>query len=382
MRKLLAAAIVLLVAQAGWSKRATPIDEPTVITAPGAYVLVADITAPSDAPAIEIRADDVDLDLGGRTIFADDEAIVIEPERTRIAIHDGSIVGPGNHEGFTIGVSQRSTSGLPIVVIRNVDFVDLLRAGVIVSGAGYVEVSDSTMLRVATSVSTSSRAARIADNEILFTHRPAIQVCDLEAGNITGNVITTGFAPPAEKRRQDEKGPNRLACEESYAMVKIFRSSNLLISRNSVTGGYASSGGISADRWSRNLRISHNELYFNFETGIAVSSNNRIINNTLRRCGDDDAPMAIWVDSYNVIRGNTVIGSIGAIGEAGIYVYGERNLIDSNRVTDFYHYRGAGLRFHPWSFRNLYRNNMLLGNIQAVDDQGSANVDGGGNVME
>ena len=100
---------------------AIEISNPTVITAPGSYVLINNITAVNSG--LQINASDVTLNLNGFTIsyggFRTADGIVIDHAARNVEIRNGTVRGFSRHGIFALGIA--GASDLRVINIRSVE---------------------------------------------------------------------------------------------------------------------------------------------------------------------------------------------------------------------------------------------------------------------
>jgi hypothetical protein len=381
----IATLVSLLVSTAGLLQAATPIDRSTVIDRSGAFVLVSDITAPPNAPAIEIRADDVTLDLAGHEITG---GVFIEADRTNVEIRNG-VIRFG-------AVGQKSTAGRSEIRIDGLEIVGNQPMGIVVHNAGNVEITNTEYSGNRLAVSLSARKVRLVDN-VFHGGRPTVEICGLESGEITGNLMEYSLKVPAEGDPAIERLPVRgdssvadefrigPACDFEIAWVVRIDGTGAVVDRNVVGGGDPATG----LQVGSGSVVSRNLVIDNRGCGISIDSNTTVTQNTVWRNNSDveGCVGAIFVlGDDNLIEGNLVVDGNEQASTSGIWVWGARNVIDHNIIEDFVWPSatnlGAGIRFTSSSSENRYLNNILRRNDVAIDDQGAGNVDGGGNVVE
>lgn len=359
-------AIGLAAAPALAERGAIPLWEPTVITQPGSYLVTRDISAAS-GPILDIQVGGVAVDLNGHTLSQSGTteptigiSVVagIEPEPFRIA--NGTLVG--GMYGIRALNAENKQIRLANLTIKNAS-----EAGVMVNNVGDFEARGIIIIEgnvgfdlVAGIDPEPFRHSASISGSHISVDEDGIR-CNGTICNLGGNVIRaagTAIALLGGAHGSSVESNIINACPTCFnpqpepPAVALTGSSNVLIAHNTIYGPMAASGqnhGLSVDDQSFGL--------------LAVG-------NTIRGFGDDGIHV---LSGDATLRGNVVSGN----GGHGIYLGGLNNLAEGNHVGGN---GGNGLWFE--SMGQVYRDNVLLNNVDPTGGPGLADaVDGGGNVQ-
>lgn len=161
---------LLLATPALSSDGAAPLWQPTTITQPGKYRVTRDITSVTN-PAIEIQADDVQIDLNGFTIRGGIRGF------GTVTIENGTVIG-------SVGItSDLGTAAIRKLVVKN--------GGIWVVDNTERAVVENNVIHDATNGIEIEAVAAIIRNNII--HRPTqagIHIEECLACDIVGNVVT------------------------------------------------------------------------------------------------------------------------------------------------------------------------------------------------
>jgi hypothetical protein len=352
-----------------------PLFEPTTISQSGSYVLTRDITIEM-GPALIIDAPQVTIDLNGKSIEtpSSEDASLIEVSATvqRLTIRNGHLTG-----GYW-AISGGSTQ-LRLIA----DHLSVSEAnGAIQVTARSVEIGVSTLATYQQALNLNASTIQVIGNTI---RHESIHANDWSCG-----IALNGFDTAVLR-------DNTVECwaynGQAVSLVGNQPGSSVLIDHNTITGS-GTGQGISMVS---GALISNNSLT-GFRTGaINLSYGNTVINNRLSDAGGLGSGISVN-GSDNVVRGNLVKNYY-----TGISVAGARNRIEDNTVVDSWEYgitvsgdfhvvRGnqvqsthfgfsRGLELRSDSQSIMYRDNYLLGNSASnLRDEGTGNIDAGGNI--
>lgn len=348
-----------------------PIFQPTVITAPGHYVVTRNITVAA-GNAILVRVDNVEIDLNGHRILdptgfgATAILIEIQSDVSDVVIRNGFLAGGRNAIRY---VAAAGTSAR--LRIEDVDFRNTSEEAIFIDGAENVEVLGCRLSDIAEFSGGSSIQAidvrgnlawssgRFIGNKIQRARHDALSLTNLYSAEVRENVITQ----------------YSMVCSSCGSGIRLVRGTGHIVEGNTV--GQSNGPGISVG--SHGTRVAHNVVTNNEEGGINIGSDgNHVVDNVVAHNGDNlDGPWGIFVNgSDNTIRGNEVRGNLGH----GIHVFGgARNLIDNNISEGHAGFAWCGIQFDNGP-THAYRSNMLRGNA-AGGVCGVANTNAGGNIL-
>jgi parallel beta-helix repeat protein len=306
-----------------------------VINSPGSYFLTQNFSS-SASPAISIQANNVFLDLNGRTVTKTGTgANIIADGYTNITIKNGVLAGGNN--GVSLSVASPDYSHLTL---------------------SHLTIQDTTAYALyLQSVYADILSCRFSNTN---TGGGALGAVLLQgSGRIIGNIITATFtngfylSSSIGLEFKDNVINDFNKSNSTSAGVYLFASNtkgaNIVKDNTIVVGNSGSSG----------IRINDGSM------------NNIITGNTVRSCTH-----GIYVES----NGNLISHNNLATGVYGLYLTAtaDRNLLDNNVIGGF----SFGISFISGSTENAYRNNMLRGNVGGgVSDPGAANTDAGGNIL-
>ncbi len=321
----------------------TPISGPTTITSPGHYIVTRDFSYPSGAGVL-IRADNVTLDLNGRTITGPacsgggEAAVLIDTFQAThgIVIRNGRLMSgcygitafSDNRVSVRIERVEVGGSGLEGISIKALDFVEVLNC----------HVHDVAGLY---GIVLIGRTGRVSDNRVEHIGSTGIFLSGLGAGQVRRNVVTDYGSAGA-----------------GLAGIYLIGSGGNLVEDNTVT---ALPGGTDDD----GIRVqfpSHNNLIRNnvvkgCRYGILINANgNRI--------------------ERNVVSNNTLHGIQVGLGAMGFLNHIEENQTQGNTGA-----ASCGINFENGN-GHVFRNNNLRNNTLAGACGGTlgTNTDGGGNI--
>lgn len=162
------------VASVGVGSSARGIRHPTIITRPGSYVVERSLGGVGAGTVIEIRANDVSLDLGGFTLFGPGDRTgtgVAVVGAANVRVHNGHL------QGFGVGVRAEGGTNLVVEGLQ-IDGRDL--------GGTPPSVEVGVLL-------VDTRGARVVDNVVTDTFLGVFVRGEGSAGNrIADNVLTGG----------------------------------------------------------------------------------------------------------------------------------------------------------------------------------------------
>ena len=190
---LAALAALLAAGSAAAAEGRRPIHAPTAITEPGSYVLTRSIGDMSTPSTIVVRADHVDIDLNGFTVYALEPAISAA-QVTDLVIHDGMLVTSEDAIALT-AVDQ--------FAIRNVTVTSLEDCAVSVTGARGTIV-DTTIRGAFNALCTDATSATIRGNRIAGNLLLTCRGC-----TIAGNQVENG--------RMEVRGAGSLVLENTVS---------------------------------------------------------------------------------------------------------------------------------------------------------------------
>jgi len=282
-------------------------ESPTVISAPGQYVLTRNLLPdPGGGSVITISGPHVDLDLNGFHIdngASTSPVIDVQSAFAEVRIHDGTVTGGAQ--------SIAASSGKRLVVEdMNLHF----------SGANAIVASsvDEVVIR-------NNRISDIASEAIYVTSATS------SSGIIEGNQLRRASVAI---RLGDVSGLtirlNQIEDTPSDG-IQVYAAGGLLIERNSV--GTAQGFGIFLHS-THGSTLRNNVLHGNLEAGIYLYSN----------CTD------------NLILENVVSETID---NHGILILGSRNQVEGNLANSNAY---CGFHFESTSVGNIYRRNIARGN--------------------
>ena len=359
MKRLVLACLVvtgLHVAMCRADEARIPVYQPTIITQPGHYILTRDIAGGS-GNVITIQANDVTLDLNGRTIRDANPValIMIADGFSRITIRNGRLSGGDTGIGYgSVAAGLRLTvekvefsGSSSAIAIAGATVVSILSCRIAGAGPGA-----AVLVR---GLGDSSYTGQFLDNVIEESGASALVMYGLRAGLIRGNVIThfgkaTSFAWGIEigsSVTSDQGGNviehNTIRGSDDDIGIVIDGTPSNLVDQNSVSGLGAS--------------------------GILISSNgNRVVGNVTS--GDQCGICSSGTVSRNILERNHAENNAFD----GIRVEGDFNLFDAN-VSE-----GNGqFGIDTSGTGSAYRNNMLRNNT--VGAVAGAMTDAGGNIL-
>ena len=302
---------------------------PTVITQPGCYVVMKDISL-TTGPIITIKAHNVTLDLAGHTLtlpLAHDanEVIRIESGFTNIYVKNGSIIG-GSVGIKTTSIGSNSSNKIRIS-IKNITVENFAYKGITIGPIDQFYLIDSRIISDMNSgVGIGTNVGRCTGMILRNTFRCADSFV-FEATNMDGALI---------------KG-NQIFAESDGFGISVIGNANIIEGNGiSKVHGYP----ISVD--GNNNSIINNTVGNSFVNGIRIQKDNNLI-------------------SGNVVGHTT----------SGVSIEGLNNLIEGNILGPNNEY---GIDFISGS-NNVYRNNMLRGNVSGPVHNATGNTDAGGNIV-
>jgi parallel beta-helix repeat protein len=370
---LLAVAVVVLVATAsaalGGERPHSIASGPVTITESGSYNVTWDISVITP-PAIIIMAPDVTLDLNGHSVgtpgFDNGDVILVGTSAHRLQIKDGRLVG-----------GTQCISGATPDLNLSMDHVTCTggKFGVHISSASAVSITRSEFSPARNAlIIEGAYSLRFDGNTIRQAlPYPAGITCGASFGGVTNGSITD----------------NTFDCTAYDGTILYLSGTGVTrVVHNSLTG-HDTRGCLQLDgrfivrensiegcRYPIQSTGSGNRLVDNVVSGSAVArgievtgSDNTVAGNVISDCGYG----IIDTGARNRISGNSVLRSE----ETGVWILGAESLISGNRIQS----NRTGLLLGESSSNNTYKNNDLRGTIRTpVQDSGTDNVDGGGNV--
>ena len=316
----------------------TPIYQPTTITQSGHYIITRNISVTS-GDAITIQANEVTLDLNGKTIASSSTSgylIAIANGYSNITIRNGFLAG-GSEGVHYSNSSTRTRLYLENLAIRNsasygmeifgAEHVDVISCRIYSSGSSGIYLHGGSALFSGSVINSSVNGAGAS----------GIELNGLTSGEVRGNTVlnfgTAGYS-------------------HGISLNTVFgqNAKGNLVDGNTVSGGGSDDAGIT----------------------IAVgSAYNLIINNTITSNG-----IGISVNSNGNSASRNLIANHSS---HGIEIYGNYNLIEQNQIVgNGTGGSGFGIAFGS-AGSNAYRNNMLRNNISGPVFGG--NTDAGGNII-
>lgn len=328
-----------------------PIFEPTVISAPGHYVVTRDITEIAGS-VLEIGASRVTVDLNGHTLRGGNgtgDIISILPGSFNVIVRNGTL-----YSGDRGVVAGENTS----VRLEHLDIKNT-QGGVFLPQVWSAEILscrvDSTWgIQPAVFVFAGIQGAifRIVDSHI--------------TNNAGGGLRVDGVTTTAEIK------DNIIAYNQGTGL-EVFEADGVRVVGNTFTGNKVV---IAADG-TLFLQNTTSFLVEDFAV-LFISDANLILDNNVDDifvAGINGASVGIQLDGgLNTVRGNHVTRVNGH----GIRVSGGGNLIEDNFIqAGFLTPSDCALYFEVTAINNVYRNNRLMGPMSVC---GPANINGGGNL--
>lgn len=307
-----------------------------VINSPGSYFLTQNFSSSAE-PAISIQANNVLLELNGRTVTKTGTgANIIADGFKNITIKNGILAG--GDVGISLVVASPDYSH---VVLSNLTIQDTTASALYLQSV-YAEILSCRFFNTNTNGAANGAillqgGGRVTGNFIKGTWTNGVYLSSSQGLEFEDNVVT-------------DFNKSNAAYSGVYLFASNTKGANI-VKDNTFSDGNSGPSGI---------RISGDSL------------NNIVTGNTIRNC-----TYALYVES----DGNLISGNNLSTGAHGIYMTStaDRNLIDNNVVSGFSNF---GIKFISGSAQNAYRNNMLRGNPGGgVDDPGAANTDAGGNIL-
>lgn len=306
-----------------------PIDQPTVITASGSYVVTADFTAATGSAIRVIGTVTVTIDFAGHTVEATSAPVIMLRDGTEsvcpaVSLHDGRIVGPGG--GYGSGVYSWTAFWIPCYVSVDLTNMTVEHANLWVED-GRITATSSHFL----------------DSDIEADSNRGGGSLRLENSDVTGANVILGGSGGTIRR-------NTLHTASIIAHGRDGLRARGDIEDNTVSGGSILLGGGINQEGENSLLVKGNTV----TAGILVDNayESSIVGNLVTRCGSQGS---------------------------GIKVTGftRLSLFDGNVVTGVCPY---GISFESPSGGNVYSNNILTGATAVpVIDWERSNTDGGGN---
>ena len=330
----------LLAVTAVWADEGRiPVFGVTGISQPGYYIVTRDISVAS-GDVVDISASDVTLDLNGRTLSATGLGALVGVGSgvTDLTIKNGRLLG-GQY-----GIWQLYTTRSRLR-IENVEIRDPVTAGILIAASEEIEVRNCRITGGASKIAAS--AIRVDGNGGPFRGRFIDNT--IEAVGSLNGVVLTGMLG-------GEFRGNRIAVTTTSGGTGVIltgapstpQGGNLVKGNSFILSGFT---GLSITTESSINQILENVFGGNGTVGLLVSSNqNRIAD--------------------NVISGNN---------NNGVMINGSRNVVEGNLINENGNF---GIEFGVSSNLNVYRNNVVRGNIvgNVADDSGT-NTNAGGNVF-
>jgi hypothetical protein len=290
-----------------------PIFQPTTITAPGHYIVTRDFTA--GGVAVTIDADNVVLDLGGKTLSALGTVVSVSDGATDITIRNGRLSGGSYGVQYLAGASRTR------IRIESVEIIGPANRGIWINGAEHAEVESCRVVNAAgTGIWVDGDgqlfSGRFAGNTILQPGEHGLHLEDASGTEVRNNVILGHGAAMVVAGGIDLRG---------------------------LSGGF-SGGGV-------------------------------VEGNLVRDGGADDIGIRINAYAYRVV-GNVVsnMGAGGADGD-GIWAEGDLHVIEENLISNN---SGNGVDFGLGNTTSLLRNNYLkfnsLGATLGIYIDGGGNI--------
>jgi len=367
----------LIVLAAGLPARAglvpIGIDAPLTITQSGSYIVTQNITAAAP-PVIVVTAPNVSIDLNGKTVSTSGgdtgHVIVLQTGARQLRITNGTLAG-----GSTC--LQSSIPGIRLSM-------DHVRCDGAVSGvhlnASNARITHSVFLTAREAVRIGGRfPVWFEDNTVYTTdyYSAGVSLSGMTSGSIVRNTIGCS-SYEGSLLTLDALGPvrvdrNTLSGDNAAAGLTI--SGGLFSVTNNIIGG-ARNGAVIVQSSGSHVfgnRIRHAGGVC---TAISVQGSANVVS------GNDIFDYTVGIEvsgTGNVVSGNAVHSSW----ERGVFVNGSENTFAGNQIESRYGYYTTGLEFSATSSNNAYKANVLTGNNGGgLLDNGTDNVDAGGNVLD
>ncbi len=362
-------AIGLLILTGGIAAHAG-VSQPLTITQSGTYTLPQDLAVDA-APAIIVAAPDVTIDLYGYSVSVqttDQPAVLMAPGSGMLRIANGNISGGSSCLGGDV-IGTRTQ-------IDNIHCASAVSGVALRSSGLFVANSEFRTQKEAFKI-TGSYPLRFIGNTIVTTD-PAnggVSFHGVWTGRIVNNSIDSAAATAALEVTSD----------------RAVRVDHNDVHAPAATAGISVSGGP--------FTVGHNIVHGGVERGIAIDSPaGMVVDNFVVFGGGHGTGIAVAGDGVTVSsntvsereRGLDVAGmhdlvianTVRASSDAGILVTGASNRLAANHIASA-EPNARGLVFAPPSAGNFYKINQFEGNPGGdVVDDGTGNVDGGGNVYD
>lgn len=299
--------------------------DPTVITAPGKYIVTRNINSVAGGPIIDIQVSGVDIDLNGMVLMGGPAPVIHSLGNDNITIRNGTCMT--GQEGIRIVGNE---TGNRKVVIEDVKVIDPEMVGIILEG-----ITDFAIRRT----------------NVIGAGREGIRV---------DAMIIMPDGGPAQGTLEDNQ------VENCHTGIYVLNGSSVGVINNRIERMTAGQG-IVMEPCAACL-ISNNTIRRTGTSGIHLmdSSGCKLYNNLVREAGTDDAtgPVGIWLQGFsddNLLLHNVVTQSF----TDGVFVEGFRNHIEKN-VMNRNGVGGSGHGLHLSSAiggdDNTYGRNTARGN--------------------
>ena len=213
---------------------------PFVISGPGSYCLTGDMEKPMQmGTAVTINSDNVLLDLGGYRIDGGDTAKTGQAFGIYAISRKNIIIRNGTIRGFMNGITITEGTGTPSQgnVIENIRTEMNWSVGMLVTGRGNIvrrnqvidiggsELQLSPGFRNSYGIYVSGHGARILDNDIF-------DIKEHGGGEAVGIAVSSDGALVQNNRI----GNPLVGGEKKTSGIRVFKSKNVLVINNRVTG--------------------------------------------------------------------------------------------------------------------------------------------------
>jgi hypothetical protein len=352
-----------------------PINGPITITQSGSYVVTWDISVITP-PAITVLAPNVIIDLNGHSVgtpgFNNGDVIVMGTGSRQLKIKNGHLFGGRRYIASTAPAIQLTMDSVTCADGRF--GVDLENASSLsIKNSDFSAAGESFHVNGQFTLDFKSNTVRQSVTNALDNR------CGVGFGGVTNGIISG----------------NTLSCTAyNGTVLTVNGTGSARIENNTVSGfdtqtcispGVAATvkdNAIDGCRYAISSLANGNRIIGNQITGMMASGNGILLNGSNNVIADNtlhDFDLAIVLTaSGNTVSGNAVLDYLSY----GIVVSGSSNVIDGNQIQTHITSSTEGLVFSLYSADNTYKNNDFRGTTgAAVRDDGTNNIDGGGNLQ-